>query len=89
MASTPLAVIGGLGTTELIIILVIVVIFFGVGKLPQVGKQLGQGIRNFKSELKDEGADADDGTRAQLEDQSVAPDLAPRDVTEEHTQTRA
>lgn len=38
----------GIGTTELIIILVIVLIIFGVGKLPSIGTGLGQAIRNFK-----------------------------------------
>jgi len=38
----------GLGTTELIIILVLVMIIFGAGKLPQVGSALGKGLRNFK-----------------------------------------
>jgi len=37
-----------LGTTELIIILVIIMMFFGVGKLPEVGKALGKSIRAFK-----------------------------------------
>jgi len=38
----------GLGTQELVIILVIVMVIFGAGKLPQVGGALGKGIRNFK-----------------------------------------
>lgn len=41
-----------LGTGELIVILVIVVLIFGVNKIPQLGKGLGEGIRNFKSSLK-------------------------------------
>ncbi|MBP1609195.1 MAG: tatA [Acidobacteria bacterium] len=41
-----------LGTTELIIILVIVVLIFGVNKIPQLGKGLGEGIKNFKSAMK-------------------------------------
>ncbi len=41
--------IGGLGMTELIIILVIVLVIFGAGKLPEVGGALGKGIKNFKS----------------------------------------
>ncbi|MDM7995429.1 MAG: twin-arginine translocase TatA/TatE family subunit [Acidobacteriota bacterium] len=41
-----------LGTGELVIILVIVVLIFGVNKIPQLGKGLGEGIRNFKSSLK-------------------------------------
>ena len=38
----------GLCTTELIIILVLVMIVFGAGKLPQVASSLGKGVRNFK-----------------------------------------
>ncbi len=37
-----------LGVTELIIILVIVILIFGVGKLPQLGGALGRGIREFR-----------------------------------------
>ena len=43
----------GLGTTELIIILVLVMIIFGAGKLPQVGGALGKGLRNFKDGVKE------------------------------------
>ena len=38
----------GLGTTEMIIILALVLIIFGAGKLPQVASSLGKGVRNFK-----------------------------------------
>jgi sec-independent protein translocase protein TatA len=38
----------GLGATELIIILVIVLIIFGVGRLPQVGEGVGKAIRGFR-----------------------------------------
>jgi len=50
----PLLGIGGLGAGELAIILVIVLIIFGVGKLPDIGAGLGKGIRNFKKGIKDE-----------------------------------
>ena len=43
----------GLGTSELIIILILVLIIFGAGKLPAVGKSLGQGLRNFKDGMKE------------------------------------
>ena len=49
----------GFGTQELIIILIIVVIIFGANKIPQLGKGLGEGIRNFKSSIKDATAAAD------------------------------
>jgi sec-independent protein translocase protein TatA len=38
----------GLGATELIIILVIVIILFGASRLPEIGKGIGEAIRNFK-----------------------------------------
>ncbi|MEW6428348.1 MAG: twin-arginine translocase TatA/TatE family subunit [Thermodesulfobacteriota bacterium] len=44
----------GLGMPELIIILVIVVVIFGAGKLPELGAGLGKGIKNFKKASKEE-----------------------------------
>ena len=42
----------GLGSTELIIILALVLIVFGAGKLPQVGGSLGKAISEFKTSVK-------------------------------------
>ncbi len=39
----------GIGMPELIIILVIILIIFGAGKLPEIGAGMGKAIRNFKS----------------------------------------
>lgn len=52
----------GLGWQELAIILVIVVIIFGAGKLPEIGSGLGKGIRGFKEEsgLNEDGSKKDD-----------------------------
>lgn len=44
--------IGGLGVPELLVLLAILVLLFGASKLPQIGRGLGEGIRNFKSGLK-------------------------------------
>jgi len=44
----------GLGVQELLLILAIVVVIFGASKIPQLGKGLGEGIRNFKKGLKDD-----------------------------------
>lgn len=41
----------GMGIWELLIILVIILIIFGVGKLPEIGSGLGKGIRNFKKSV--------------------------------------
>jgi sec-independent protein translocase protein TatA len=49
-----------LGMGELVIILVIVVLIFGVNKIPQLGKGLGEGIRNFKSSIKEGQAEPQD-----------------------------
>jgi sec-independent protein translocase protein TatA len=38
----------GLGASELLIILVIVMVIFGAGKLPEIGGALGKGIKNFR-----------------------------------------
>ncbi|MFZ4439010.1 MAG: twin-arginine translocase TatA/TatE family subunit [Syntrophales bacterium] len=38
----------GIGMSELLIILVIILIIFGAGKLPEIGSALGRGIKNFK-----------------------------------------
>lgn len=38
----------GIGMPELIIILVIILIIFGAGKLPEIGESLGKGIKGFK-----------------------------------------
>jgi len=52
----------GLGPTELIIILVIIIIVFGVGRISKIGGELGSGIRAFK-----EGLGGDEEEEADLE----------------------
>jgi sec-independent protein translocase protein TatA len=43
---------GSLGFPELFVIFLIVLVVFGAGKLPQLGKGLGEGISNFRDGLK-------------------------------------
>ena len=43
----------GLGVTELIIILVIVVVLFGASRLPEIGRGVGEAIKNFKKSISD------------------------------------
>lgn len=49
----------GLGTQELLIILALVMVVFGAGKLPQVGTSLGKGIRNFKAGISEANEEID------------------------------
>jgi sec-independent protein translocase protein TatA len=44
----------GIGMPELIVILVIVLIIFGAGKLPEIGGAIGKGIKNFKKSVRDQ-----------------------------------
>jgi len=44
----------GIGMPELIIILVIILIIFGAGKLPEIGGAVGKGIKNFKKSFQDQ-----------------------------------
>ena len=47
----------GLGTTELILILIIILVIFGAGKLPEIGSSLGKAIKSFKSASSDAATD--------------------------------
>ncbi len=44
----------GLGTSELLIILLIVIVLFGAGKLPQLGAGLAKGIKNFRNTMSED-----------------------------------
>ena len=56
------------GPTELIIVLVIVMIIFGVGRLPEVGGSLGKAIREFRKSQKDNpDGDADEEQEEEAE----------------------
>ena len=43
----------GIGFPELMIILVIIMIIFGAGKLPEIGSAFGRSIKNFKTSMKE------------------------------------
>ena len=43
---------GSLGVPELLLILLIVIIIFGANKLPQLGRGLGEGMKNFRESIK-------------------------------------
>jgi sec-independent protein translocase protein TatA len=57
----------GIGVPELLITLVIVVIIFGVGKLPEIGPALGKGIKNFKKSVNSDNTSANPPSKKKTE----------------------
>jgi len=53
----------GIGPLEIFLIFVIIMVVFGVGKLPEVGEGLGRGIRMFKNSLAGKDEKAEDNTK--------------------------
>ncbi len=62
----------GLGATELVIILLIVIVLFGASRMGQLGKGLGEGIRNFKDAIRPTPEEDDDEKDVKQEDQRKA-----------------
>lgn len=63
---------GGIGTTEIIIVAIFVLVFFGAKRIPELAKGLGQGIKEFrkassdiKKEIEDSSRDIDDAINAE------------------------
>jgi sec-independent protein translocase protein TatA len=65
----------GMGPTELVIILVLVVLIFGAGKIPELGRGIGEGISNFKKGLRE---GSEDNGNARLPSNSDAKDAEKR-----------
>ncbi|MDF9795146.1 sec-independent protein translocase protein TatA [Catalinimonas alkaloidigena] len=64
---TTLAFVGGLGGWEILLIVLVLVIFFGAKKIPELARGMGRGIREFKDatkEIKDEIEDNSHNTTA-------------------------
>ena len=55
--------LGSIGFPELLFIIIIILIFFGGKRLGDIGKGLGEGIRNFKTAVKDDKPPEDDKTQ--------------------------
>ena len=68
---------GSLGFTELILILVIVLIIFGAGKLPQLGEGIGKAIKGFKKSVHEaEATEAEALTQAAQQQMAATPQQA-------------
>lgn len=67
MNMTDLLFIGGLGMSEVLVIALVVLLFFGGKKIPELMKGLGKGVRSFKEGMKDIEQEIDD-TPAQHRD---------------------
>lgn len=52
------ALFGPIGLPEMVIILLIIILIFGASRLPEIGKGIGQGIKNFKGSMKDVDGDS-------------------------------
>jgi TatA/E family protein of Tat protein translocase len=60
----------GIGFPELLVILLICLLLFGANKLPEIGKSLGEGIREFKKASKDISSGSDDSSKTKSEKKS-------------------
>ena len=59
--------LGNVGTTELLIIFLIILVFFGAKKIPDLASGLGKGIRSFKKALNTEEETTDETTEKKKE----------------------
>ena len=66
---------GNIGAPELIVIALIALLLFGAGRIADIGKGLGQGIKNFKQGLKEAGDD-DDDMKVEKSDKPVKKEIA-------------
>jgi sec-independent protein translocase protein TatA len=70
-------------TTDLIIVLVIVLLIFGPKRLPGLGKQLGSGLKEFKDSITGDSKDDDEDKPPEIARTSAAPVAAPSEHTSE------
>mgnify|MGYP001124674802 CR=1 FL=1 len=77
--------LGGLGAPELIVIALIALLLFGAGRIADIGKGLGQGIKNFKQGLREASELDDDSKDAKAEKKAEKSEKAKKkeEATEE------
>lgn len=79
---------GNIGWQGLVIILIVLLVIFGPKRLPEMGRSLGKGMREFKDSLS--GRDDDDRDRAELPvgtQDTTAPPATPREPQDTTTKT--
>ena len=54
---------GNIGGPELILILLVIFVFFGAKKIPEIAKGLGEGIREFRKAARDVQSEVENGTK--------------------------
>ncbi len=84
----PVPFTSGIGVTELIIVLVIVLVIFGPKRLPAMGRSLGSGMREFKDSItgKNKDDDDEDEERTELTAAEATPaEPRPEPARAEHT----
>jgi sec-independent protein translocase protein TatA len=77
---------GGLSPVHWLVVLVVVLLLFGAGRLADIGKGLGEGIKNFKKGLND---DPNDDSEKKDPKQLAAKDAAVSDPLDEESKKRA
>ncbi|MCZ6692534.1 MAG: twin-arginine translocase TatA/TatE family subunit [Bacteroidetes bacterium] len=65
---TQLAFFGGLGGWEILLIVLVLLIFFGAKKIPELARGLGRGIREFKDATKEIKNEIEEGTKEDPKD---------------------
>jgi sec-independent protein translocase protein TatA len=82
----------GIGFPELMVILVIIMIIFGAGKLPEIGSAFGNSIKNFKKSMKDaEANDIESGSpesESNLPESDATVEVANKTLTAEEAATK-
>jgi sec-independent protein translocase protein TatA len=68
---------GNIGVTEILLVALVALLLFGAGRIADIGKGLGQGIKNFKQGLKE--ADDIDADKKADADKAAAPPAAPKE----------
>ena len=74
---------GSIGAPELIVIALIALLLFGAGRIADIGKGLGQGIKNFKEGLKEAGDDDEAPAKAEKSEKDAKPAAKAKKETKE------